>query len=287
MSLRLKTNATKLLALSALFLAAPSYSEYEFGHTDNAASGGSTWGMSSTLFPLYPVQATDINGVFYRYTAVKEAADPYTVSIQNQAADGSGYIFRETDDWSGGSGGTIQKYIPLPYSPLGDWGDGSIEQVGIGNVEDPLVMYSYRFDPSRLQPEPQEAYDFSAISAYDALSDGYVTAALEPTDRELYEYDEELNKSDSEEEDDGRLEKALAAQENALTLAGNVTQSNILRAMNTATNMNSYYAMQLKGGVYRETVVLKDKNIPDNRRALRSLGQQKLHTDMVDQQYGR
>jgi hypothetical protein len=242
--------------------------------------------MSSPLFPMASIPGVDINGVFYRYTAVKDPNDPYTVSIQNEAANESGYIFRETDDWTRGSGGTIQKYVPVPYSPLGDWGTGSIEQVGVGSVEDPVVMYTYRVDPDRLQPT-QEAYDFSAISTYDALSDGYVTASLEPTDRELYEYDEELNKSDLEEEGGDRLEKALAAQENALTLAGNATQSNILRAMNVATNLDSYYAAQIKGGVYRETVVLKDKNIPDNRRALRSLGQQKLHTDMVDQQYGR
>ena len=241
--------------------------------------------MSSPLFPMAAIPGVDINGVFYRYTAVKDPNDPYTVSVQNEAANGSGYIFRETDDWSGGSGGTIQKYIPLPYSPLGDWGTGSIEQVGIGSVEDPVVMYSYRVDPSRLQPESQEAYDFSAISAYDALSDGYVTAALEPTDPELYE--DKLEKGKDEEEDDGRLEKALAAQENALTLAGNVSQSQMLYAMNVATNLNGYYAKQLQGGKYQETVVLKDKNIPDNRRALRSLGQQKLHTDMVNQQYGR
>ena len=239
--------------------------------------------MSSTLFPLHPISGSDINGVFYRYTAVKEAGDLYTVSIQNQAADGSGYIFRSTDDWSGGSGGTIQKYIPLPYSPLGDWGDGSIEQVGIGSVEDPVVMYSYRFDPSRLQPEPQEAYDFSAISAYDPLSDRYVLAALEPTDPELYE--DKIEKGKDEEEDDGRLEKALAAQDNALTLASSMTQNALLRAMNTATNLNTYYAAKLQGGKYQESVVLIDKNIPDNKRAFRSMSQQKLHTQMVDSQY--
>jgi len=134
--------------------------------------------------------------------------------------------------------------------------------------------------------QQQELPDLPVVDVYDALSDGYVTASLEPTDRELYE-DDELNKSDSEEEDDGRLEKALAAQENALTLAGNVTQSALLQAMNTATNLSTYYSAQIKGGVYQESVVLIDKNIPDNRRALRSLGQQKLHTDMVNQQYGR
>jgi len=241
--------------------------------------------MSSSLFPLYPIQGTDINGIFYRYTAVKDAGDPYTVSIQNQAADQSGYIFRSTDDWSGGSGGTIQKFVPVPYSPVGAWGDGSIEQVGVGSVEDPIVLYSYRFDPSRVQ-SAQEAYDFGTVSTYDALSDPYVLNALEPTDLSLIE-DDEAEKDKDEEEDDGRLEKALAASENALTIGNNMSQAAILQAMNTATNMNSYYAAQIKGGVYRETVVLKDKNIPDNRRAFRSLGQQKLHTDMVNQQYGR
>jgi len=265
-------------------LAQPCSSDYVFGTSNNAAAGGSSWGMSSSLFPLYPISATEINGVFYRYTAVKAPNDPYTVSVQNEAANASGYIFRETDDWTGGSGGTIQKFVPVPYSPLGDWGDGSIEQVGVGSVEEPLVLYSYRYDPSLVQQ--QELPEIPAVSVYDALSDNYVTASLEPTDRELYE-DDELNKSDSEEEDDGRLEKALAAQENALTMAGNLTQASILQAMNTATNLNSYYAAQIKGGVYRESVVLKDKNIPDNKRAFRSLGQQKLHTDMVNQQYGR
>jgi len=271
------------LALSVVFLAQPSYSDYVFGNTNNAAAGGSSWGMSSSLFPLYPIQGTDINGVFYRYTAVKDPNDPYTVSIQNEAADRSGYIFRSTDDWSGGSGGTIQKYVPVPYSPVGDWGDGNIEQVGVGEVQDPVVLYSYRFDPDRLQQ--QELPEIPAVPVYDALADGYVTASLEPTDRELYENDDEVNQKDTEEEDDGRLEKALAAQENALTLAGSLTQNALVRAMNVATNLNTYYAANIPGGAYRETVVLKDKNIPDNRRALRSLGQQKLHTEMVEEQY--
>ena len=270
----------------AAFSAQPSYSEYVFGHTNNAAVGGGSWGMSSTLFPLYPIQGTDINGVFYRYTAVKEQGDPYTVSIQNEAANGSGYIFRETDDWSGGSGGTIQKYIPVPYSPLGDWGNGSIEQVGVGEVKDPIVMYSYRFDPNRVQPT-QEAYDFGAISAYDPLSDRYVLNALEPTDLSLIKSDDEAEKDKDEDEDKDRLETALAASENALTIASGVTQAQILQAMNTATNLNGYYAAVLQGGTYQESVVLIDKNIPDNRRAFRSMSQQKKHTDMVNQQYGR
>ena len=242
--------------------------------------------MSNTLFPLHPISASQINGVYYQYTAVKEAGDPYTVSVQNQAADGSGYIFRETDDWSRGSGGTIQKFVPVPYSPVADWGDGRIEQVGIGSVEDATVLYSYRFDPSLVQPT-KEVYDFSAISAYDTLSDRYVLNALEPTDPELYEDDDWLEKGDDEEKDENSLETALAASDNALTIGMNVSQSAMVAAMNTATNLSGYYAKKLQGGELRETVVLIDKNIPDNRRALRSLGQDKLHTKMVNQQYGR
>jgi hypothetical protein len=154
--------------------------------------------------------------------------------------------------------------------------------VGIGEVQDPVVLYSYRFDPSRMQSS-QEAYDFGTVSTYDALSDPYVLNAIEPTDPELYE--DKLEKGKDEEEDDGRLEKALAASENALTIGHSMTQSAILQSMNVATNLNTYYAAVLQGGKYQETLVLKDKNIPDNRRALRSLGQQKLHTEMVEEQY--
>ena len=239
--------------------------------------------MSSSLFPVPSIQGVDINGVFYRYTAVKEPGDSYTVSIQNQAADQSGYIFRSTDDWSGGSGGTIQKFVPVPYSPLGDWGDGSIEQVGIGSVEDPLILYSYRYDPSRVQS--QELPDLPELPIYDALSDQYVNASLEPTDPELYDDDSLLKEGKDEEEDDGRLETALAASDNALTIGMSVSQSAMVAAMNTATNLNTYYAAKLQGGVYKESVVLIDKNIPDNKRAFRSMSQQKLHTQMVDSQY--
>jgi hypothetical protein len=274
-----KISVTKLLPLLAAFLVAPCYSEYEFGYSNPVPDGSSSWGMSRSVFPVPALSGVDINGVFYRYTAVKDPNDPYTVSVQNQAADGSGYIFRSTDDWSGGGGGTIQKFIPLPYSPLGDWGDGEIEQVGIGNVEDPVVLYSYRYDPSRVQPE----IDFNLFNydPYDPLSDQYVLGAIEPTDPELYEFEE---KSEESSEDD-RIETALAASENALTMANNVTQNGLIKAMNIATNIRPYYDRRIAGGVYQETVVLIDKKIPDNRKAFRSLSQDRVHKQMVDSQY--
>jgi hypothetical protein len=285
MSQQQKTSATRLLALLAAFSAQPSYSDYEFGYSNNAALGTSSWGMSSDLFAVPTVEGVDINGVIYQYTAIKDRADPYTVSIQNEAADGNGFIFRSTDDWSGKSGATLTRFVPVPYSPLGDWGQGSITEVGIGEIQDPTVVYTFRRDPDFVQQ--QEIPDLPTYDIYDALSDGYVNAALAPTDLSLIQDDEETEKDKGEEEDDKRLETALAASENALTIGNAMSQSAILQAMNTATNLNTYYAKQLQGGTYRETVVLKDKNIPDNRRALRSLGQQKLHTEMVNKQYGR
>jgi hypothetical protein len=157
--------------------------------------------------------------------------------------------------------------------------------VGIGEIQDPTVVYTFRRDPDFVQQ--QEIPDLPTYDIYDALSDGYVNAALEPVDLELIQNDNEERSDKDEEEGDKRLETALAASENALTIGNAMSQSAILQAMNTATNLDTYYAKQLQGGIYRETVVLKDKNIPDNRRALRSLGQQKLHTEMLNKQYGR
>lgn len=239
--------------------------------------------MSSSLFPVPSIQGVDINGVFYQYTAVKEAGDPFQVSVQNQHTDGSGYIFRETDDWTGGSGGTIQKFVPVPYSPLGNWGTGSIDEVGLGRVEDATVLYSYRFDPDRVQPEID--IELPSFTPYDPLNDQYVNSALEPTDPDLYKSEEDPEGTAGDEEDGERLEKALAATENALGISDGVTQSMLLSAMNATTSMNTYYTATIPGGTYRETTQLTDANLPDNKRAFRNLGQQKLHTDMVDHQY--
>jgi len=77
--------------------------------------------MSNVL----PQQAgLQVTGVVYQYTAVKDPEDDMIVHVQNQNAQDSGYIFRETDDWSGLPGNTINKLIPdapaicLPFLSL-------------------------------------------------------------------------------------------------------------------------------------------------------------------------
>jgi hypothetical protein len=271
-------------------LAQPSYSDYQYGYSANAAAGGANWAMSEPVLGVAPVPGVDITGVIYRYTAIKERPDDFSVSIQNENAVDGGYIFRSTDDWSGKSGQTINKLVPVGYSPIKYWGDGSIETTGVGSVEDPTVIYTYRVDPCfDPQSDPScPAYvaplpDLPVITPYNALEDDAVGIATAETDRELYE-DDEVEKKDKDEEEEPDMEKALAANDNALTIANQMTQNAMLRAMNPVT-MTQYYAATIPGGTYQEAVVLIDNNLPDNKRAFRSMANDKLHTKMVEEQY--
>ena len=51
----------------------------------------------------------EVNGLVYQYTAVKDPETDMIVYVQNEHADGNGYIFRNADDWSGLPGNTINK----------------------------------------------------------------------------------------------------------------------------------------------------------------------------------
>jgi len=59
---------------------------------------------------------TSINNVFYTYTPMKEQSANFEVDIGNYNADGTGYVWKETDNWDGAPGGiAIIKNVPLPY----------------------------------------------------------------------------------------------------------------------------------------------------------------------------
>ena len=265
-----------------------SFSDYTYGYSANAAAGGLNWDMSEPVLGVAPVPGMDINSVIYRYRAVKDPADPLRVHVQNENAIDGGYIFRETDDWSGVPGQTISKVVPVGYSPIKYWGQGSIETEGVGRVEDPVVTYTYRIDPCFVPQSNPSCPGYidpaKPVDVYNAMDDEYVKAALEPTDPDLYDKDEE---EQEESEEEKPLEKALAAANNALLLANGISQEALLQAMNTATNLNSYYAAGIQGGAYSDSVTMVDSNLPDNKRAFRSMAQQKLHDDLIDLQYGR
>ena len=273
----------------------PSYSScdpYSYGATGNAASTALSWGMGSVL-PDVP--GIDINGLLYRYTTVKNPEDNMKVHVGNKKASGDGYIFRETDDWSGVPGNTIVKSFPLSNIPATQWGAGSIDIEGKGSVKDAVVIYNYRIDecfdpqsnpncPGYVKPMPV----IPVIEVYDALEDDAVVDAIDADTDFEYDEDGELILSEEEEEEETRIEMGLTASANALTLFKAQGQDQIIMAINQQTNLNMYYNASINGGSYADAPGLADSEIPDNKKALRNnLAQQILHEKMVDMQYNK
>ena len=272
----------------------PSYSScdpYSYGTTGNAASTALSWSMSSVL-PDIP--GIDVNGLLYKYTTVKDPDADMKVHISNKNVDTDGYIFRETDDWSGVPGNTIVKSFPLSNIPAPQWGSGSIEVEGEGSVEDAVVIYSFRVDecydeqsnpacPGYVKPVPV----VPVVEVYDVLEDDDAMSAIEADE---FKYDEDGNVilSEEEEEEETRIEMGLTASANALTLFKAQGQDDIIMAINQQTNLTMYYNASINGGVYADAPGLADSEIADNKKALRNnLAQQLLHEKMVDMQYNQ
>ena len=273
----------------------PSYSScdpYSYGATGNAASTALSWGMGSVL-PEVP--GIDVNGLLYRYTTVKNPEDDMKVHVGNKNANGGGYIFRETDDWSGVPGNTIVKSFPLANIPATQWGAGSIDIEGKGTVKDAVVIYNYRIDecfepqanpncPGYVKPIPV----IPVIEVYDALQDENAMAAIDADTDFQYDEDGELILSEEEEEEETRIEMGLMASANALTLFKTQGQDQIIMAINQQTNINMYYNASINGGAYNDAPTLADSQISDNKKGLRNnLAQQILHEEMIDMQYNQ
>jgi len=278
----------------------PSYSSCNdlapyHGTTGNAASGGNTWSMD-TVLPTPP--GLDINGVIYNYTIQKEVNDSVDVHVQNENAAGTGYIFRETDQWQPGSlGGTeIRKVVPVvPGLSRELWGNGSIEVEGSGSVEDPNVVYMYKVDPCY---DPQfnpgcpgyvpDLPDPVNLDEFITMMNNTVELVNNETDLDVYDDEEESSEEDEEDEEREkmRLEAALSAVDNSEMFANAFAQAQMLAAMNNAIQMSNYYAGNVPGGEYKDSQVLIDKKIDDNKKGLRNgLAQQLLHEEMVSMQY--
>ena len=273
-----------------------SYSEQVFGVTNNAADFGYNWVMSQIL----PQQAgLQVNNVFYRYTTIKNAEDEMVVYVQNENAQGDGYIFREVDDWTGLPGNTITKNIPMPLVDINYWGDGSIEVQGKGEVTDPLVVYSYQYDPCF---DPQSSPDCPGYrSPYipeveipdvvDPLQEDYIQEELDRKAQMKAAQEEEEERRQRRriivvvEEEDERLETLLGIErENEYSIEQTVLHSNLVALRGLPTS----YTYSIDGGVYKDTVVLKDSELPDNRSALRvNLAQDIKHQALVNLQYAK
>lgn len=285
-----------MLFASWVLLHLPSYSfDYTFGVTNNAAGSGHTWSMTPQYLGADAIGGMDIHGIIYQYKAVKEKEDDFTVTVQNEK-EGGGYVFQDTEDWSQKYGITIRKAFALPYTPLANFKEdgGSIATTGTGTVENAQVVYLYRFDrcfiptdsdcPNYVPPLPPKPPE---IKLYDALEDEFVEEATKDVDQDLIENDEEnLEESEEKEEEEENLEIALSIGENPLTLGNDLTQASIIAQMNSAIDLSAYYVAKIPSMVYKERLVMKDQNnLRNDRRILRSLGQDQLHNKMVEAQY--
>jgi hypothetical protein len=241
------------------------------------------------------VPGVTVNGVVYRYTISKDPEADALVHVQNENAIGHGYIFRETDDWSGLGGNTITKGVPVADIPLEYWGMGSIAVEGDGEISDPSVIYAYRVDecadpqasPScdgYVPPTPQIATPDADI--YDLGDDAAYAIATQKTEQEYQDEEPAKSEDSDDKERKARLERGLSASKNALALASGISQDAIIASMGYTADMSPYYSMQLNGGAYADAPMLVDGKIPENRKGLRNgLAQQVLHQKMMDMQY--
>ena len=273
-----------------------SYSEEAvYGTTANAADAGYNWVMTNVL----PQQlGLSVNSVIYRYTTDKIAEDDMLVHVQNENARGDGYIFRETDDWSGLEGNTINKTVPVNMIDISYWGNGSIEVEGAGSVLDPEVYYSYQYIPCE-DPQsdatcpgyvdPTGAALIDDAIAQDTTSEEYIQAEIDRK-ANLQAQKEEEEQAEREEFAKEKEEEILESLE---VLLGYVNtnlmneQSRVLHNALVATNyLPRNYFEAMMGGDYPETLVLKDSRLPDNRKGLRvGLASELKHKQLVDLQY--
>jgi len=264
-----------------------SYSEEVYGSTNNAAAAGLNWVMTNIL-PEYA--GLEVNGLVYQYTAVKDPESDMIVYVQNEYADGNGYIFRNADDWSGLPGNTINKSFVFPNLSAELWGPGSIEIDGEGEVVDPSVVYTYKYDtcydPQSNPDCPgyEEVVEVPEIPFSDPLEDQLILEEINKQaeiDREQEEEDRRRRQKESKVK--GALEKLLADSTNPELISAEAEKMAV--ALFNVTLPTSYYNL-LQGGEYVETVQLDGGDIQDNRRARRaSFAQQLLHQQIVNSQY--
>ena len=244
----------------------------------------------------------EIDNVIYSYRIQKETGEHVDVYVYNENANGTGYIFREHDEWRPGSlsGTEINKVIPLGRLHRDLFGNGGIDVEGNGSVYDPSVIYTYRVDPCY---DPQfdpncpgykvpvpDIYEVNLDDLYDATKDENVdldrNVSLEQNDENLEENEKDKEEAEEELKRKYRLEKAMSAVDASALFAESqrILQMNALA--NMAATTQGYYAASIPGGAYNDSVVLVDAELPENKSGLRNgLAQQLLHQQMIDMQY--
>lgn len=255
---------------------------------------GNAFGLQWVMTQVLPQQAgLTVNDVIYSYSTVKNTEDEMLVHVQNENALSTGYIFRETDDWSGLPSNRINKKVNVGSIPIQYWGNGSIEVEGKGEVTDAAVIYNYSFDPCF---DPQSSPECPGYINYDAmlvesedfkdpLDDALIKEELDRKADLDDEEEEERQRKKMESKKKSRLEIALSASNVGLLAADAAVKEAEFMAM--AQLPMTYLAMQMSGGYYQDVdSPYEDAQLPQNSRGRRmGFAQQKLHEEMVESQY--
>lgn len=242
-----------------------------------------------------------VDGVIYRYSAIKNQQDPMTVTLQNKDTLGTGYIFRSQDDWTGLRGTTITKVVPVDNIPGNRWGDGEISVNGRGSVTEASVFYKYRYDTcvDPLSSPSCPGYAQAMLKnltmkdaeAYDPLTEEMKKNATENKavclPGQVLCLTPENKRQEEERSRKGKEDDRKKSVTNSLLSLKDTEIALQFEKMNDIPGFN-LYSVSLNGGVYKEVLRYPDKILPDNRRG-RSLGlsQQKMHEMMVNSQYDR
>lgn len=280
------------------FLASPLASEITTGQTGNAAANGLQWSMGNIL---PPEAGLSVNGLIYRYTITKDPTTDSWVTIQNENANGDGYILSHTDDWSGLPGSTMNKFLTFGDIPTLAMGDGSISVTGDGTLSDVNVGYNFKFDSCVVPLSDPTCPGFKDALYKWLLDNGLINTSVDINDPYYDQYVQDLlsrkaetsedettdNKDVKEEkEDKDSLEAKLSVTDVNMRIAQAAKQNAMLEALRvTPTEFNAYLTASIQGGVYEESVILKDATLPDNASVMRNLAQDGLHQTMVRSQY--
>jgi len=279
-----------------------SSSEVVNGSTENASASAYTWVMQNIL----PAQTgLTIEGVYHRYTITKDANADAIVSITNENANGTGYIYEYTDNWDNLPSNTKFKYDPIASSLGVLWGKGEIKVIGDGTLSDVNIRYQYRFDTCFIPLSDPTCPDFrNALYQYlidndllnnepsidDPYYNEWVKLQLEQTAKEEEEK-EELEAAKEEELKNEKKERTMqdlfSVESLTKKLADPFEQVKMLQKMASLEKLEGYYDVVIQGGEYKDTVKLVDGSIEDNTKALKNLAQDKAHEKMVSMQYDK
>lgn len=248
---------------------------------------------------LPPQAGLTIGGVVHRYTIEKDPNSDATVTIRNENALGPGYVYELNDNWDGMNGSTKLGYQSLPeYIPREQFGTGEMFVTGDGTLSDTYVAYDYVYDECYIPlTDPSCPGYLDALYKYlldnglldgDNIDDPYYNEWVQASLNQKTEVEEEEPEEVVEEEEETEeesIEDKLSIAGAAEKIADAAQQQAMFEALAGLPKFDPYYTVTIDGGVYQETITLQDKELPDNRRALRSLASDELHRSMVRSQY--